>query len=208
MYLRIAEEQRRGEVARAQHFLPVAHRMVLSRMLHALERERAGVLPEQMARVNPTHTHARTPHTHTHAHTHTNARTPHMHHTHARAHTRTHTHARAGVNPPEQMSEVCVLEKEALARGERALHHFERERDWHGAGKPSQPLRVLALSVQNINRSHTHTHTHTPTENNTPDTDTHTHMTRTTPQTPKQTPPTNTLQRSKVARRLCTRSGE
>ena len=36
MYLRIAEDQGRGEVARAQHFLPIAHRMVLSRVLHAL----------------------------------------------------------------------------------------------------------------------------------------------------------------------------
>jgi len=89
------------------------------------------------------------------------------------------------------------------------------------AASPTLHARVLALLLlamhlrlgtaiedmchlspgKKINRSHTHTythththshtHTHTPTENNTPDTDTHTHTTRTTPQTPKWTPPTN-----------------
>jgi len=44
---------------------------------------------------------------------------------------------------------------------------------------------------------------HTHTQNKTHDTDTHTHTTRTTSQTPKRTPPTNTSQRSKVARRRC-----
>ena len=54
----------------------------------------------------------------------------------------------------------------------------------------TEPFAVMSsvARCKNINRSHTHT----PTENNTPDTDTHTHTTRTTPQTPKRTPPTNT----------------
>ena len=46
-----------------------------------------------------------------------------------------------------------------------------------------------------INMSHTHTE-QDPRHR-------HTHTTRTTPHTPKRTPPTNTSQRSKVARRRC-----
>ena len=54
-------------------------------------------------------------------------------------------------------------------------------------------------TCKKINRSHTHIHRQrTP-----PPTPTHTHTTRTTPQIPKRTPPTNTEQRSKVARRRC-----
>jgi len=49
-----------------------------------------------------------------------------------------------------------------------------------------------ARSLCQVKRSTGHTHTHTTTENNTPDTDTHTHTSRTTPETPKRTPPTNT----------------
>ena len=61
-------------------------------------------------------------------------------------------------------------------------------------------LSLLGSScVKKINRSHTHTRR----QRTTPPTSTHTHTTRTTPQPPKPTPPTNTSQRSKVARRWC-----
>ena len=59
------------------------------------------------------------------------------------------------------------------------------------------------LKDQQVTHTHTHTHTHTERERTTPPTPTHTHTTRTTPQPPKRTPPTNTKQRSKVARRRC-----
>jgi len=54
-----------------------------------------------------------------------------------------------------------------------------------------------------INKSHTHTHTHTHTDREHHPRHRHTHTARTTPHTPKRTPPTNTEQRSKVARREC-----
>jgi len=75
-------------------------------------------------------------------------------------------------------------ESRSAARARRALQ---------GDGAFKRALKLL------IKRSTGHTHT--PTENNTPNTThTHTHTTRTTPHTPKRTPPTNTQQRSKVAR--------
>ena len=61
---------------------------------------------------------------------------------------------------------------------------------------------AIVSPCKKINRSHTHRQR---TTENTPDTDTHTHTTRTSPQPqpPTRTPPTNTEQRSKVARRRC-----
>jgi len=58
-------------------------------------------------------------------------------------------------------------------------------------------VRIGLLSKdQQVTHTHTHRQRTTPRHR-------HTHTTRTTPQTPKRTPPTNTSQRSKVARRRC-----
>ena len=56
------------------------------------------------------------------------------------------------------------------------------------------PILALAISCKKINRSHTHTHTHTHTDGERHLRHRHTHTTRTTPQTPKRTPPTNTCE--------------
>jgi len=70
----------------------------------------------------------------------------------------------------------------ALCVGPRAVPPSLQEK------KRREPVRRQVYKDQHV----THTHTHTPTENNTPDTDTHTYTTKTTPQTPKRAPPTNT----------------
>ena len=76
-------------------------------------------------------------------------------------------------------------------RGDRTTHELLLKCLSPPSGIPfPHPFRFNLLCKRST--GHTHTHTHTPTENNTPDTDTHTHTARTTPQTPKRTPPTNT----------------
>jgi len=67
----------------------------------------------------------------------------------------------------------------------------------------SAPMEPKSRSACVVKRSTGHTHTHTDREQHPRHRHTHTHMTRTTFQIPKRTPLTNTLQRSKVARRRC-----
>ena len=108
----------------------------------------------------------------THTHTPTENNTPDTH---------THTHTRQEQDPKPANEHLPQTLNNAVNRIQLCDPDCSRD------GGREAVHDIVGLHAKNINRSHTHAHTDREQHPR----HTHTHTTRTTPQTPKRTPPTN-----------------